>query len=682
VRAAIHQAIGSAWRIEWSQFEGPTALRCTVGVAIPLVAGLVFGQQSAGVFGAVGALSVGFGSFQGVYRSRATIMMAAACGMALSIFVGSVAGHSPFGAVAVAAIWGFGSGLLVSLGPAASFVGLQSGVAAIIATGFPSDAATAFGRLLAVLTGGAIQTILVVVLWPLQRFPEERRVLANVYRGLASFAVTVPQGASASPDATSLYEAQAAFRDPQPFAKTWQALALRSLLDEAERIRASLAALALHRGRQTHQRDDPDAFASFADGINRVLREIAAALDEARAPAAGTTWESIEQSSRHLRQNRAIVDGLLGQLRSAWRVAGVMTGSPSSDVQADVPVRPLRRLPPIRDALATLRANLTLESTAFRHAIRLAVTLAVATEWYRVAGFQRGYWLPMTALVVLKPEFQGTFAAGLGRVAGTLLGAAGATLLTVALQPGPVTLIVLALWFVWCGYAFFRTNYTVFVFCLTGYVVFLLAIAGLPERAAAVYRSEATALGGALALLMYAAWPTWEGAHVRDLLADLLDAHRRYAAALFEALIAGSKPDRTRIGFLRGAARLARSNAEASIQRMLGEPASRRTLDGDVAVGLLATTRRHGLAALALQARVERETVAPCPELTPLAGQVDQSFRMLTEALRERTIPPDLPPLRATQEALTASTRSSVVDETDVIVDSLNTMAEMLGRRR
>src|SRR4029079_18393992 len=105
-------------------------------------------------------------------------------------------------------------------------------------------------------------------------------------------------------------------------------------------------------------------------------------------------------------------------------------------------------------------------------------------------------------------------------------------------------------------------------------------------------------------------------------------------------------------------------------------------LDGDVAVGLLATTRRHGLAALALQARVERETVAPCPELTPLAGQVDQSFRMLTEALGERTTPPDLPPLRATQEALTASTRSSVVDETAVIVDSSNTMAEMLGRRR
>ena len=358
-----------------------------------------------------------------------------------------------------------------------------------------------------------------------------------------------------------------------------------------------------------------------------------------------------------------------------------MSGPPTSDLETAAPIRPLRRLPPIRDALATLRANLTLESTAFRHAVRLAATLAIATAWYRLAALPRGYWLPMTALVVLKPEFQGTFAAGLARVAGTLLGAVGATLLTVALVPGPVTLIALALGFVWCGYALFRTNYTVFVFCLTGYVVCLLAIAGLPERAAATYRAETTAFGGMLALLVYSAWPTWEGAHVRDRLADLLDAQRRYVAVLFGALIAGSKPDRARVNAARGAARLARSNAEASVQRMLGEPASHRSIDADAAVGVLATTRRHALAALALQARIEREANPPRPELEPLAKQIDETFRALADALRTGAPPRDLPLLRATQEALRTVTSSSIVNETDVIVDSLNTIAAMLRKQ-
>ena len=72
--------------------------------------------------------------------------------------------------------------------------------------------------------------------------------------------------------------------------------------------------------------------------------------------------------------------------------------------------------------------------------------------------------------------------------------------------------------------------------------------------------------------------------------------------------------------------------------------------------------------------------MAPCPELKPLADQIDQSFRTLAQALREGAMPQDLPPLRATQEQLKASTRSSVVDETDVTVDSLNTMAELLRR--
>ena len=213
-----------------------------------------------------------------------------------------------------------------------------------------------------------------------------------------------------------------------------------------------------------------------------------------------------------------------------------------------------------------------------------------------------------------------------------------------------------------------------------GYVVCLLAIAALPEPATATYRTETTAFGGMLALLIYAAWPTWEGATVRDRIADLLDAHRRYVAVLFVALIHGIAPDRARVNRTRGAARLARSNAEASVQRMLGEPASHRSLDADVAVGLLATTRRHALAALALQARIDG-TRPPRPELEPLAAQMTRPFARSRTRFGPARRLEALPPLRATQEQLRAVTRSSLVDETDVIVDSLNTMAEMLGKR-
>jgi hypothetical protein len=137
--------------------------------------------------------------------------------------------------------------------------------------------------------------------------------------------------------------------------------------------------------------------------------------------------------------------------------------------------------------------------------------------------------------------------------------------------------------------------------------------------------------------------------------------------------------DRARLGAGRAAARLARSNAEASVQRMLVEPFSRRSLDADVALGLLAATRRHALAVLALQARLEREANVS-PEFERLAGQIEDALRTLARALRERSLPSAMPPLRATQEQLRAVSTSTVLDETDVMVDSLNTMADLLRR--
>ena len=123
----LRQIFQSASHVEWSLFEGIAALRCTAGVAIPLIVGLALRQPSVSAFGAVGAVSVGFGSFQGAYRSRAAVMVYASVAMALAIFVGSLAGASDGASIATATVAAFISGLLVALGPSAAFVGLQAG---------------------------------------------------------------------------------------------------------------------------------------------------------------------------------------------------------------------------------------------------------------------------------------------------------------------------------------------------------------------------------------------------------------------------------------------------------------------------------------------------------------------------------------------------------------------------
>jgi len=72
--------------------------------------------------------------------------------------------------------------------------------------------------------------------------------------------------------------------------------------------------------------------------------------------------------------------------------------------------------------MATLRANLNLQSAVFRHAIRLAALIALGNILERGFYWHRSYWLPLTIVLVLKPEFTTTFSRGLLRIGGTIVG--------------------------------------------------------------------------------------------------------------------------------------------------------------------------------------------------------------------------------------------------------------------
>jgi len=672
------QILLSTTHVDPTVFEGAAAFRCTVGVGIVLALGLVLGQPLVSAFGAIGAVSVGFGSFQGAYRSRAAVMIAAAAGMAVSVLLGSVGGSSDVASIATATGAAFISGILVALGPSASFVGLQCVVAALIAGGFPSDARGAAVRAALVLGGGLIQTLLVAMIWPLRRFSAERRTLATAYRSLARYASDIPAAPEVAPEPHTFAMTMSPLVDPQPFARAGDVLVFQALLDEAERIRASLASVLTWRPRllEFHRQCAIDLAAS----CGRALFEIADALEQGRAPREGVPiWAPIDACVRQI-GHVPVIDGLLGQVRAAWRTAGVMESTDDEPV-AVVRLPPLQRRPPIRDALMTLHANLTMESETFRHALRVAATVAVACGCYRLLQLPRGYWIPMTAVLVLRPEFTDTFARALARIAGTILGAGAAHLIVTTIEPGPTTLTVLVLMFVWGCYAFSRMNYVLFATCLTGYVVFILMLGGVAEMTAATARAMYTVAGGLLAVGAYVVWPTWAASTARSALAAVLEIHGRYVSGLLAAYgdPVDLEPKLSALRQLRSEARLARSNAEATGERMLSEPVSRATIGPRAAIGLLAALRRHALAALSLHAGLERGVPQPVPGMRTLREQLTASLQAIADAVRAGSAPEGLPPLRQTQLSMAPSADALVGQETDLMVDSVNTMAELLA---
>ncbi|MDE2573160.1 MAG: FUSC family protein [bacterium] len=701
----LRKIVQGTMRFDRSAIELGLSLRCTIGVAIPLLLGLLAGNAAYGLSAAVGALIAGFASMQGVYRTRAAAMLITSGAMAVSTFVGGLVGHSTAAVACATALWAFAYGLLASLGPSAAAVGLNSVVALVIYSDFQLTPEQAALQSLLLLAGGGLQTLLLVLVWPLRRFSAERHALAGAFRVLASYARDASARSVASPDHRSLSTVRETLSDPQPFARRGEIAAFQALLDEAERVRTGLAALA-----RDHQRlleagaaTAAQAVTALLGGAATILDELAAALDEGRAPAdLPSVWPALDAAIGALQAAQdtgseappalaelglAVAHGqaMLGRLRAARRIAEVPAAASSTPSIRRRGSRP-RVIIQVSDALQTLRANTRPSSAYFQHALRMAIALAVATLGDRLLPLQRGYWVPMTAVLVLRPDFATTFVRGASRLIGTLAGAALATLIAAALRPGPGMLVALAIVFAWLGYAVIRANYAVYTMTVTAYVVFLLALIGLPEIAGVYDRIAATLIGGLLALLAYTVMPTWESGRAPAQLADLLDAQRRYASLLLGAYTHPQERDAAAIREAQRAAWTARSNAEASVDRMLGEPSRTHDIDATVALSLLASSKRYGFASLMLHAHLADAAVVARPQLRELAEQLDGAMRVLAQALREHMAPAPLPPLRKIQSALADALRRDsdpdstvLASETDLQVDSIDTMAELLA---
>lgn len=153
------------------------------------------------------------------------------------------------------------------------------------------------------------------------------------------------------------------------------------------------------------------------------------------------------------------------------------------------------------DIARTIERGRWVNST-LAYALRLTVTLGVSTEIYRRLHYASGYWIPMTALLVMKPSLADTVSRAVARTLGTVAGAWALSLLVARYPPSLLELALLTVLFAWLSYATLNVNYALFAVFITGYIVFLLSLAQMPGVEIAHRRALCTALGGAIALTM------------------------------------------------------------------------------------------------------------------------------------------------------------------------------------
>ena len=192
-----------------------------------------------------------------------------------------------------------------------------------------------------------------------------------------------------------------------------------------------------------------------------------------------------------------------------------------------------------------------------------------------------------------------------------------------------------------------------------------------------------TGIGSALALLAYLAWPTWERGRVHEALAEMLDTYRRY----FLAVLDGSPRVRDDI---RRATRGARTNAQASLDRLRSEPRRNPRMVA-IAEGIFANANRFLRAAMTLEAVRQNSAVAPAPATVgAFVERVGADLSGLAQSLRDGSPAAHVgTALRAEQRALAAVLGANVatdeerilaaawIDASDRITDSVNTLEHL-----
>lgn len=676
--SALKHSWQAALKFDSSQVTGVQAIRSTIVYILPLALGVATNHVIEGVSIAGGAAMLGAVRLTSPYHARIRTLLLACIGIGFSAFVGSLTGQIGWLAVLVTGIWGVGAGLLVAIDLSATIVGLQAALALIILSHFALTPLQALLQAALMFSGALIQTFVTMIpsLW--QHTVPERRVLSNLYQTLAHYALNPSDERSGEQIRDALSKAYSTLSDSKR--ESQQGKIFFGLLEEAEHIRLSLIVLTRlqHKlSQDVAQTDDRAYVHQFLQVAANQLREIA---DELKHVPVAIHLRKSHQQSNFLQQTKESLTALRRQeatlydrkntqqliaygnaLRAQLQKVTSLLAEREQRHQ-NLTVRLSIPRPPhlqIHNTGAILRANLTFRSAAFRHAIRLGIALALATALYRILPFpnQRGYWVALTALLILKPDFNTTFTRGIARALGTMLGAILTTLLISILAPTKELLVVLDAITAYVAFSVLLANYAIFSIFITMEVVFLLTFVIPQPLDTTAYRAIDTTIGSVLALLIYTLWPTWERTQTPHYLEDRLNAIRRYTVAVLKAYADPGTYNAYTLDTLHKEARLARSNAEASIQRSLQEP-ERYRIDADLAWGLLGAMDAIVRSALILEAYlIDYPSRHALPAITPFAQKVDEALRTLATGINEEQKITTLPDLQEAFRMIEGATK-------------------------
>ncbi|MEU8887169.1 FUSC family protein [Streptomyces sp. NPDC048442] len=411
-------------------------VRASLALAIPLAVGLAAGQPAYGALAAMGGLSGVIGDTADAYRMRILNIAVPQLFGAVGVTLGTlVYGH---GWVAVAALTALAliSGMISSVGAVASVSGLLLILNAVVGAGLPMPDPWWTAPLLMTL-GGLLVLLLTLLAWPWRGGAPERTAVAATYREVA--ALLEAAGTSAYPatrqdvsrSLNASYDLILARRTREHGRRSPLVRVLAQLNALIPLIEAAPAA---HVQGKRLPPEIPSAVRVLADAVERGEPTADRRTEHAAEHAAVSACPAPRTPAGHA------VDHAL---RHAATV--VLAEDPDPYNIDDRLGRPAALRIRVRRALR----NVLRSGASWRYGLRLAVCIGLAQCLVSLIEVPRSYWVTLTVVFVMKPDFGSVFSRAVLRAIGTAVGLVLAAVVLSELSRGwwdvPVMLVLAAL---------------------------------------------------------------------------------------------------------------------------------------------------------------------------------------------------------------------------------------------
>ena len=493
-------------------------------------------------------------------------------------------------------------------------VSVLSTVVAVVAIDFPRDGLHAL-MLGGIFLSGSLFAILLCAIWRVHPYAAARRAVSAVYRELAFTAAQDFRGRSGS-DPT-LARQRAAVRDSierargvldrtvagrnDRAARAW----LQSALECADRIFAGLVALDHDSWRSGGA---GPAAAAWRDEMLEVARGALAEM-ERQVLLPVPDWSCLRPVRDWLAGKGAGEDGLERRVANQWTAALADFESGAATVSVtSAPAGPGDR---------TFRPVL-------RHALRVAVTVAVVRMVTLALHLPYGYWATVAVVVVMQPEMAATFPRMLERMIGSSVGGVAAALIYAAL-PSPDLLLIAIFPIAAVTIALRGVNYALFVTCLTALFVLVTELLNPSSGTAVVAEARVydNLIGAAFAMAGSAL--LWPDPHVAPFIAAVeaaIHANLGYAEDIVHA-IRDKEP--TTEGARREAG-MTSTAAEVGLRRLLLQGRGRKIGSDQVGLLLAELRRLTGMATAAGLAE-NAEMIATIEEQAGRCRELAEAWR-------------------------------------------------------